>query len=114
MVKVSILYPNNPGSHFDAAYYLKVHMPMCVKLLGSALKAVSAEIGLSGATAEHPAPFAAIASFTCDSVHAFSEAFLPHANQLQGDIPNYTDIAPVIQIGELNEFSVGRAEVLTT
>ncbi len=108
MVKVSILYPTSPGSHFDANYYLKVHMPMCVRLLGNTLKAASAEIGLSGATAEHPAPFAAIASFTCDSVHAFSEAFLPHAEQLQGDIPNYTDIAPVIQISELNELAISR------
>jgi hypothetical protein len=28
-------------------------------------------------------------------------AFMPHAEVLQGDMPNYTDIEPVIQISEV-------------
>ena len=28
MVKVSVLYPNKPGSRFDVEYYLNTHMPM--------------------------------------------------------------------------------------
>jgi len=28
-------------------------------------------------------------------------AFLPHATRLQGDLPNYTDIKPVIQVSEV-------------
>jgi hypothetical protein len=32
-------------------------------------------------------------------------AFAPVAGQLQGDIPNYTDIAPVIQISEIRRIS---------
>ena len=68
---------------------------MAARLLGSAVKAVSVEIGVSGATPGDPAPFAAIAGFTCESVEAFTAAFLPVAGQLQGDIPKYTDIATV-------------------
>lgn len=101
MIKVSILYPNKPGSRFDIDYYLKVHMPLAIKLLEPALKRVSVEIGVSGATPDQPSPFAAIVGFTCESVRAFSDAFLPHAAELQGDIPNYTDIEPVIQISEI-------------
>ena len=41
-------------------------------------------------------------SFTCESVDAFMAAFMPHMAELQGDIPNYTDVEAVIQIGELN------------
>ena len=50
-----------------------------------------------------PAPFAAICGFTCETVEDFMGAFTPVADQLQGDIPNYTNIAPVIQISELKE-----------
>jgi len=106
MIKVSILYPNAPGSRFDADYYLKIHMPLAVKLLGPALKSVTAEIGVGGAAPGEPAPFAAIAGFTCESVEAFTQAFLPVAAQLQGDIPRYTDIQPVIQFSALSQYAV--------
>jgi uncharacterized protein (TIGR02118 family) len=101
MIKVTILYPNQPGSHFDADYYISVHMPLAIKLLGTALKGVSAEIGVAGGAPDQPPAFAAICAFTCESASAFNEAFLPHASTLQGDIPNYTNIAPIIQISEL-------------
>jgi uncharacterized protein (TIGR02118 family) len=106
MIKVSVLYPNKPGSRFDVDYYLTVHMPMAVRLLGSALKAATAEIGVSGALPGEPAPYAAIAGFTCESAKIFTEALMPVATQLQGDIPRYTDIEPVIQISELNQLAV--------
>ncbi len=103
MIKVSILYPSKSGTRFDVDYYLRVHMPMAVRLLGSAVKAVSVEIGVSGAMPGQPAPFAAIVGFTCESLEAFTAAFMPVAGQLQGDIPKYTDIDPVIQISEIHE-----------
>jgi uncharacterized protein (TIGR02118 family) len=106
MIKVSILYPNMPGSRFDADYYVNVHMPLAMKLLVSAVKAVSVEIGVSGATAGEPPPFRAVAAFTCESVRAFSDAFLPAAAELQSDIPNYTDIAPIIQVSKVSELRV--------
>src|SRR5271166_2087979 len=98
MVKVSILYPNKPGSRFDVDYYLQVHMPLAIRLIGTAVKAVSVEIGVGGAMPDQPPPYAAIVGFTCESVQAFSEAFLPIAAELQGDIPRYTNIEPVIQV----------------
>jgi uncharacterized protein (TIGR02118 family) len=103
MIRVSVLYPSKPGSRFDMDYYLRVHMPMAKRLLGAAIHATFVEIGIGGAAPGHPAPYAAIAGFTCDSVEAFTAAFLPVAGQLQGDIPNYTDIEPVIQISEMRE-----------
>ena len=101
MIKVTILYPNRPGSRFDPDYYLDVHMPLAIKLLGSTIKGVSVEIGVTGAEPGQPPAFAAICAFTCESATAFTEAFMPHASVLQGDIPNYTDVAPIIQMSEL-------------
>jgi len=103
MIKVSVLYPSSPGSRFDVDYYLRVHMPMARRLLGSAVKAISIEIGMGGEVPGAAAPYAAIVGFTCESVDAFTTAFGPVAGQLQGDIPNYTDITPQIQISEIRE-----------
>lgn len=36
-----------------------------------------------------------------DSVDAFQSAFAPHAQTIMGDIPNYADIEPIIQINEV-------------
>jgi uncharacterized protein (TIGR02118 family) len=36
-----------------------------------------------------------------DSIEAFQAGFGPHAREIMGDIANYTDIAPVMQISEV-------------
>ncbi len=102
MIKVSILYPRKPGSRFDADYYTKVHMPMAAELLAAGIESASVEIGVAGATPEEPPAFWAICGFTSNSAEAFSAAFLPNATQLQKDIPNYTDVEPIIQISRLS------------
>jgi len=101
MVKVTIFYPNTADSHFDVDYYLGTHMPLTIGLLGSAVKAVSVEIGLVGGTPGQLPPFAAICSFTCETAQAFLDAFLPNAGVLQSDIPKYTNIAPFTQVSEI-------------
>jgi uncharacterized protein (TIGR02118 family) len=37
----------------------------------------------------------------CDSVEAFQGGFGPHAEEILGDIPNYTDLSPIVQISEV-------------
>jgi uncharacterized protein (TIGR02118 family) len=109
MIKMSVTYPNKPGGRFDADYYLKVHMPLAAKLLGHALKEATAEIGVAGEAPGAPPAYAAIAGFTCESIDTFLQAFVPVADQLQGDIPNYTNIQPVIQFSNLTEFPISPA-----
>jgi len=101
MVKVSVLYPNKPGARFDVEYYLNHHMPMAERLLGPAIKVITVEIGRSGAAPGEPPPFAAICGFTCETVEDFVQAFTPVSGQLQGDIPVYTDIMPLVQISDI-------------
>ena len=103
MVKISVLYPTKAGSRFDVDYYLNTHMPMAERLLGSAVKAISVEIGIGGGAPGAPPPFAAMVGFTSESVDAFMGAFVPAMGQLQADIPNYTDIEPVVQVSEIRE-----------
>jgi len=103
MTKISILYPNNKGSRFDMRYYIDTHMPLSIKLLSvhPAFKGVSVERGISGVEPGTDAAFVAMCHFLFDSVEDFMAAFLPHAATLQGDIPNYTDVQPVIQVNEV-------------
>lgn len=103
MIRVSILYPNNPGSRFDMRYYLETHMPMSIKLLGahSGFKGVSVERGMGGPAPGSPAPYVAMCHFLFTSAEDFMAAFGPHAATLQGDMPNYTDVTPVIQLNEV-------------
>jgi uncharacterized protein (TIGR02118 family) len=101
MVTVSILYPRTDGGRFDADYYVRTHMPMSIRLLGEAMTAVSVELGVSLAEPGSAPAFVACTHFTCASREAFEAAFLPNAEVLQGDMPNYTDIAPIIQFNDV-------------
>lgn len=103
MVKISILYPNTPGSRFDVAYYVETHMPMSIKLLSAhpGFKGVSVERGMGGVVPGSAPNYIAMCHFLFSSVEDFLAAFLPNAPALQGDMPNYTDIEPVIQFNEV-------------
>jgi uncharacterized protein (TIGR02118 family) len=103
MVKVSILYPNTKGSRFDLRYYLDEHMPLSIELLSKhpGWRGVSVEHGVSGSAPGAEPTYIAMCHFTFDSAESFAAAFTPHAAALQGDVPNYTDLTPVIQFNEV-------------
>ena len=103
MTKISILYPNREGSRFDMNYYLNIHMPMSIERLSSAkgFRGVSVERGVSGIVPGSAPAYVAMGHFLFDSVEDFLAAFSPHASVLQGDMPNYTDVEPTIQVNEV-------------
>lgn len=103
MIKISILYPNKPDARFDIAYYLETHIPMALEVFNShpGYKGVSIDRGLAGAIPGTDAAYAVMCHFLFDSADDFMAAFTPHAEKLQGDIVNYTDIEPIIQISEV-------------
>ncbi len=101
MVKLTVFYPNEEGKKFDKDYYLHVHMPLSIKLQGDAIKHVEVDFGFSGGMPYSKAPYVAICNFLYESFEAFQEAFMPHAETLMKDIPNYTDIGTVIQFSEV-------------
>jgi uncharacterized protein (TIGR02118 family) len=101
MIKVTVLYPNTPETRFDVEYYLQKHMPRSIELLSPARKSVSVEIGVAGNLPDERASFVAICASTSESVDAFLAAFTPHAAELQGDMPNYTNAKAIMQVSEL-------------
>jgi len=103
MTKISILYPNNKGARFDVRYYLDTHVPRSVELLSShpGFKGVSVDRGAAGAEPGTDAPYVIMCDLLFDSLEDFLAAFTPHATTLQGDVPNYTDVQPLIQISDV-------------
>ena len=101
MIKVSVLYPSAEGKKFDMTYYCNRHMPMVKEKLGPECKRADVDQGLGGGQPGSRPAFVAMAHLIFDSVDAFQNAFAPHADAIMGDIPNYTDIQPVIQLSEI-------------
>lgn len=103
MIKISILYPNKPDARFDLQYYLETHIPMALEIFNAqpGYQGVSIDRGLAGAIPGTETTYTVMCHFLFDSADDFMAAFTPHAEKLQGDIANYTDIEPIIQINEV-------------
>ena len=101
MIKVHILYPNHPGVRFDMAYYTGSHMPMVQAKIGAACTGFTVDSGMAGGAPGQAAPYVAIGALLVTSVEAFGAAMGQHGAEIMGDIPNYTDAQPVIQISEV-------------
>lgn len=101
MIQVSAFYPNDGTTRFDADYYRSRHVPMVRRLLGDAILSTRVEIGVAGAAPGEPPAFHALAHFTFDSVETYQAAFGRHVDEIMGDLPNYTDVQPVLQISEV-------------
>jgi uncharacterized protein (TIGR02118 family) len=101
MIKVSVMYPNQPGARFDHEYYRATHMPLLKSRMGESCRYYTIDKGLAGGDPNAPATYIGMCHIFCDSVEAFQKGFGPHASEILGDIPNYTDLSPVIQISEV-------------
>ena len=101
MIKVSVMYPNSPGVRFDHDYYRDKHLPLIKSRMGAGLKYYTIDKGLAGGTPDAPAPYVAACHLLCDSVEAYQSSFGPHAQEINGDIRNFTDVTPMVQISEV-------------
>lgn len=101
MIKVSVFYPDSESSRFDFDYYCNNHMPMVKEKLGAACHGIAVERGLSGEAVGSRPLYTAVAHLYFDSVETFQDAFSPSADAIMSDIPNYTDISPILQISEV-------------
>jgi uncharacterized protein (TIGR02118 family) len=102
MVRVSVLYPNEPSKRFDHAYYAGKHLPMVMeRLKSSGMLRYEVDKGLAGGGPEATAPFVAACHLYFHAVADFQKGMAAHSTEILGDIPNYTDISPQIQISEI-------------
>ena len=101
MVKVTIMYGNGADKSFDMEYYENKHMPMLAELFGDAMKTYEIDKGLRGRTPEEPIPFLAIGYLYFNTLSDYEKAFGANAETILNDIPNYTNIQPIVQISSV-------------
>jgi uncharacterized protein (TIGR02118 family) len=102
MVRVTVLYPNEPAKRFDHDYYARKHMPMVMeRLKGSGMLRYEVDKGLAGGGPGAPAPFVAACHLYFNTAADFQKGIAAHGAEIMGDIPKYTDISPQIQISEI-------------
>lgn len=109
MIKVSVLYPYREGYRFDFDYYCAKHMTLVRDRLGAACQGIAVDRGVAGGAPGTPPPYVAMAHLFFDSAEAFQTAFAPHAEAILADVPNYTDLQPVLMFSDVL-VNAGRGE----
>lgn len=101
MIRVHVLYPSS-ATRFDFDYYINKHLPLVAELwkpLG--LIGVEAAKGLGGLIPGSAPIYVNIAMLTFPSLEVLQAVMTSaSAPQVLGDIPNFTDAQPVVQISE--------------
>ncbi len=99
MIQALVLYP--ASARFDYDYYVHKHTPMVMELWKPhGLVSVTISKGVSGLMPGSAARYATVAVLTFTSVEALQSALAAGGAQVMGDVPNYTDSQPVIQLNE--------------
>ena len=101
MIKVSVMYPNQPGVRFDHEYYRTKHLPLIKSRMGAALKYYTIDKALMDGEGKPLGAYVAMCHLLCDSLDAYQASFGPHAQEIRGDIPNFTDVTSIHQISEV-------------
>lgn len=94
MISVTILYPKTDESTFDMDYYTSTHMPMLADALGD-------DCAAWGASTIKGGDYAAMGWAMVTSQEAFDAAMKEHGAGIMGDVPNYTNVAPQMLIGDV-------------
>jgi uncharacterized protein (TIGR02118 family) len=102
MIRVNVLYADRDGARFDFEYYLKRHIPMVRdRMTPFGLTTITIDKGIGGLAPETPATYICVGSLAFDSVENLQKGLAAHGGEIIGDIPNYTNIEPVIQVSEI-------------
>ena len=101
MIRVSVFYPSVGPESFDFDYYFSKHFKLvCDTLKPAGMVGAQFDRGLADGGGGKP-PYHAIAHLVFPSVETFQSAMGVHGAGIMADIPNYTKIAPVMQISEI-------------
>ena len=101
MIRIAATYPRQEGKKFDMDYYTGTHLPMVwQKFSPFGLRKIEVDRG-----AEKPgggaSPFFAIGYLYFDTLVDFQQCYAMAGAEVIGNIPIYTDVVPMIQVGEV-------------
>ena len=100
MYRMTIAYPGTADDRCDFDYYTSKHMPMVADFLGDNCTRHEITRGIASG-AGGAAPWVATGAFWISSLEGMQEAMQQHGREIMGDIKNYTDLEPVVQIEEV-------------
>ncbi|WP_419757885.1 EthD family reductase [Acidisoma sp.] len=98
---ITVLYETTAGSTFDLAYYMAKHMPLVEeKFKPFGLRSWRVLRGVSDQSGGD-AKFGIIANLEFDTAQQFRDAVAAEGGPVFGDVPNFTNLTPVVVIGEM-------------
>ena len=102
MIRLSVMYPREPGKRFDLDYYINRHIAMVHQKLDPLGVLVKTEVDKGLSTEEvGESPYVAIGHLYFNSLEDFQKGFADGAEEFLADETNYTDIQYVIQFSEI-------------
>jgi len=101
MISLTVLYPKTADSHFDLDYYLNIHTPLVrERLTPIGLTGIDLYEGLAGGAPDSPPAFAMVGQLKFNTLEELQNALATHGPELTGDIPNFTNVQPTMQISQ--------------
>jgi len=91
MIKVSVMYPAGDGITFDVDYYASQHMEIVNRTMKPSSTSIDKAVD---------GPYIAVGNLFFDSMEAL-QAGMADPSEAMGDIPNFTNSTPVMQISEV-------------
>ncbi len=102
MIRVAVLYPNKPGAKFDYKYYAKKHMKLVQeKLHKMGLVKIEIDKGINKSPLGASSPYITVGYLIFNSINDLKKASVPMGGELHDDIPNFTNVDPLIQVSEI-------------
>ena len=99
MIVLSVLYPKTAGARFDYEYYMNHHIPLASARFSSMTRAT---VLRGSSTPDGSAPaYEAMTLLEFPSAEALAADMAAHGAEVTGDVPNATDIQPLLQINEV-------------
>ena len=102
MIRIAAVYPREEGKNFDMDYYVNIHLPVVCKkfaLYGLTKYEVDKPLESPGGAAS---PFFAIGYLYFPTLSHFQKAYASVGAEVIADIAKYTNVLPMIQVGEIH------------
>lgn len=94
---LTVLFPNGENAHFDFEYYIGHHIPLVLGIYGKSIRRYEVIKPAGGAKA----PYIAISQIWIADEKAYAEASKGAQKKFGPDVPNFTNVTPIGQVGEL-------------
>lgn len=106
MISIIMLYPKTTDSTFNWDYFISTHIKRIHEIFDPfGLVRVQLHSGMGSALPGQPPPYACLCEFNFETLEGFQKGFMAEGAWIMGDIHNYTNVQPLVQISSLIDIS---------